>query len=160
MENLEDAMQSVKETVTSHLPKPPSIRTKSSAKDLKARLEWGEPALTIIDVRDREAFNRKHIMGAISIPPNRLVNQVRFSFDPRRDIYVYGSTSEETAQAVESLRNAGFFNVAELEGGLAAWKAIAGSTEGTDEVLYQPGPEAYNVVSRVSYHLSSQKQGA
>jgi rhodanese-related sulfurtransferase len=40
---------------------------------LKERLDWGEPALTIIDVRDRDAFNISHICGAISLPLNELV---------------------------------------------------------------------------------------
>jgi rhodanese-related sulfurtransferase len=40
---------------------------------LKKRLDWGEPALTIIDVRDREAFNTSHITGAVSLPLSQLV---------------------------------------------------------------------------------------
>ncbi|PSN12432.1 rhodanese-like domain-containing protein, partial [filamentous cyanobacterium CCP5] len=45
---------------------PPELSSKATVQDLKTRLDWGEPALTIIDVRDREAFNLLHIQGAIS----------------------------------------------------------------------------------------------
>jgi rhodanese-related sulfurtransferase len=40
----------------------------NDAHDLKLRLEWGHPALTIIDVRDRHTYNQGHISGAIPIP--------------------------------------------------------------------------------------------
>lgn len=156
MENIQDSVQSAKETVTRPIPKPPSIKAQSTAGDLKNRLEWGEPALTIIDTRDRTAFNQGHIMGAVAMPLDKLVEQAQFSVQNNRDIYVYGNTDEETAQAASALRNASFINVSELEGGLAAWKAIGGPTEGTEEIV-EPGPDAYNVVSRVAHHRDLQK---
>lgn len=47
-----------------------------------------------------------------------------------RDIYVYGETHEEVAQAVEKLRAAGYVNVSELNGGLTAWRVANGAIEG------------------------------
>jgi 3-mercaptopyruvate sulfurtransferase SseA len=41
-----------------------------------------------------------------------------------RDIYIYGETDEETATAAAQLRAAGYRNVSELRGGVAAWKAV------------------------------------
>jgi rhodanese-related sulfurtransferase len=130
MTNLQDNIQKLKETITQVFPKPPSIRAKSTGNALKDRLEWGEPALTIIDVRDRESFLYEHITGAVSMPLDSLVETVRNSLALTRDIYVYGETNEETAQAACALREAGFNYVSQLEGGLAAWKAIGGPTEG------------------------------
>ena len=109
-------------------PKP--LETVSTASDLKTRLDWGEPALTIIDVRDRGSFNANRILGAISMPMNELVARASASLESERDIYVYGETDEMTAQAVEKLRAAGYENVAELRGGLTDWQATGGAIEG------------------------------
>ncbi len=104
------------------IPIPEAIQNRSRVDALKNRLDWGEPALTIVDVRDRTAFNANHIMGAISMPMQNLVTQARASLEFIRDIYVYGETEEQTAEAASNLRAAGYRNIAELVGGLAAWK--------------------------------------
>uniref|UniRef100_UPI0001A51B87 Alr3790 protein n=1 Tax=Nostoc sp. (strain PCC 7120 / SAG 25.82 / UTEX 2576) TaxID=103690 RepID=UPI0001A51B87 len=96
---------------------------------LKSRLEWGEPAFTILDVRDRSTYNDGHIMGAMAMPIEDLVDRASSSLEKSRDIYVYGAGDEQTSQAVNLLRSAGFEHVSELKGGLAAWKAIGGPTE-------------------------------
>jgi rhodanese-related sulfurtransferase len=106
------------------IPTPPPFKTKSLVFELKARLDWGEPALTIIDARDRTEFNFRHILGAIAMPMSELVDRAQSSLESSRDIYIYGETDEETAQAAEKLRNAGFQNVSELRGGVAAWRAL------------------------------------
>jgi rhodanese-related sulfurtransferase len=92
--------------------------------DVKARLDWGEPALTIIDVRDRGDFNEGHIRGAISIPEAELAQRALTSLELDRDIYLYANTDEESAIAAESLRAVGYRKVAVLRGGAAAWKAV------------------------------------
>jgi rhodanese-related sulfurtransferase len=102
--------------------KPEPIQDRSSVGALKGRLDWGEPALTIVDVRDRNAFNTGHIMGAIAMPINELVVRARASLELVRDVYVYGETDKQTAEAASALRKAGYQNIAELVGGLAAWK--------------------------------------
>jgi rhodanese-related sulfurtransferase len=101
---------------------PEAIQNQSRVESLKNRLDWGEPALTIVDVRDRTAFNMSHIMGAIAMPMQDLVTQARASLEFIRDIYVYGETEEQTAEAASQLREAGYQHVAELVGGLTAWK--------------------------------------
>ncbi len=114
---------------------PEALKAKSLVYDLKKRLDWGEPALTIIDIRDREAFNTSHITGAISLPMNELVSRVSNNLELERDIYIYGSTDEQTADAAAQLRTAGYQNVAELRGGLAAWKANSFPIEGNLAVV-------------------------
>jgi len=49
-------------------PKPAPMQETSRVYDLKSRLDWGEPALTIIDIRDRSLFNESHIMGPFPCP--------------------------------------------------------------------------------------------
>ena len=86
------------------IPIPAPLKAQSRVYDLKGRLDWGEPALTIIDVRDRSLFNISHISGAVSLPMNELVNRALVNFELTRDIYVYGSTQEQTALAATELQ--------------------------------------------------------
>lgn len=128
---VEKGVAEVKEVITKPLPKPHGLTEKSSANALKERLEWGEPSLTILDVRDREAFNQERITGSVAMPMDVLVKTAKDSLEPVRDIYVYGETDQQTAEAASALRSEGFQNVAQLEGGLPGWKAIGGPTEGS-----------------------------
>jgi rhodanese-related sulfurtransferase len=105
-------------TSNSPLPK------RSRVYDLKARLDWGQPALTIIDIRSRQDFHFSHILGAISMPLPELAKRASAALEADRDIYLYSDTDEETAVAATQLRQVGFFNVSELQGGLPAWKAM------------------------------------
>ncbi|MGF1519490.1 MAG: rhodanese-like domain-containing protein [Nodosilinea sp.] len=105
------------------LPKPSPLRSESRVYDLKERLDWGEPALTIIDVRDRTDFNESHITGAISMPVDSLLTTATSCFELIRDLYIYSNTDEESAAVAEQLRKAGFLRVAIVRGGVAAWKA-------------------------------------
>ena len=109
---------------------PGPLKAQSTVSDLKDRLDWGEPALTIIDVRSRDAFNSSHITGAILMPMDELVVNVSASLEYERDIYIYGSSDKQAAEAAYKLREVGFHNVSELTGGLAAWKAANGAIEG------------------------------
>lgn len=106
------------------IPTPQPLKVKSRVYSLKARLDWGEPALTIVDVRDRHEFNFSHITGAINLPLNELVNRASASLDFNRDLYLYSDADEDTALAAAQLREAGFQNVSEVQGGLPAWKAM------------------------------------
>jgi rhodanese-related sulfurtransferase len=158
MENPQDLIQDAKDKLPDITPTPPSLQAQSSANDLKARLEWGEPGLTIVDIRDHEAFNQARILGAVSIPMEQLVERAKASLELNRDIYIYGETDQETAQAASQLREAGFKQVAELRGGLAAWKEIAGPTEGSSEAQNPPPDSAYNVASQVAHHQETQSK--
>jgi len=155
----QEAITTAKEKLPNITPEPPGLKAQSSAHDLKARLEWGEPALTIIDVSAREVFNASHITGAIPIPTEELVDRAQESrIEPSRDVYIYGENDEQTTKAANTLRKAGWQNVAEIQGGLAAWKAIAGPTDGTEDSQKPPeGQEGYNVIATVKHHLETQK---
>lgn len=128
---------------------PPVNKKKSDAHVLKSRLEWGEPAFTILDVSDRPTYNNGHIMGAVSMSMDSLGDAAAKSLAKNRDIYVYGASDGDTTQAAQALRSAGFENVSELKGGLSAWKAIGGPTEGIVESRTPVGKDDYNVVDRM-----------
>lgn len=153
MSKIEDTILNAKDKLPDITPTPPSQETpQSSAQALKQRLEWGEPAFTILDIRERTAFNQSHIMGAMPMPMEELVERAKSSLEPKREIYVYGEGDEQTAQAASQLRQAGFNSISELKGGLAAWKAIGGPTEGSSEVGYDTSGAEYNVKDRLAKH--------
>ncbi|NJL81354.1 MAG: rhodanese-like domain-containing protein [Nostocaceae cyanobacterium CSU_2_110] len=128
---------------------PPVDQRKSDVYTLKSRLEWGEPAFTILDVRDRQTYNEGHIMGALPMTMDGLGDTAAQSLAKSRDIYVYGASDTDSAQAAQALRSKGFENVSELKGGLSAWKAIGGPTEGIVESMTPAGKDDYNVVDRM-----------
>jgi rhodanese-related sulfurtransferase len=140
------------------IPPEPPVKSESDVHTVKARLEWGEPAFTILDVRDRRVYNEGHIMGAMAMPIDTLIDTAPGALDRERDIYVYGTTGQESAEAARILRSAGFTHVSELKGGLGAWKAIGGPTEGIIESRTPAGADDYNVVSRLQDHLKTQQK--
>jgi len=58
------------------------------------------------------------------MPLNESADRVLNKLELGRDIYVYGATHEETTIGATRLREAGYRNVSEIRGGLAAWKAV------------------------------------
>lgn len=130
MSGIIDAVDAVQEIAAEITPVPATFDNVSSTADLKARLDWGEPALTIIDVRDRESFNEERIMGAISLPIEELTKRAAQVLETDRDVYVYGDSNQATEGAAIQMYTAGFERVAAIKGGLPAWKAIGGAVEG------------------------------
>ncbi len=124
-------IESVKSTLTAPVPTPPAMSTnQASAEELLKRLKWGEPALTILDVRSREAFNNERITGAVPMPLEQIPADVEATLEYKRDIYVYDDSDDRAAEAAQQLRQAGYQSVAHLQGGLSAWRNIGGATEG------------------------------
>jgi len=153
MSEVENTILKAKDKLPEVTPTPPPQQMpQSSAQALKDRLQWGEPAFTILDVRDRTTFNQSRILGAMPMSIDDLPDRAKASLDLNRDIYVYGENDEQSAQAAAKLREAGFERVSELRGGLAAWKAIGGPTEGTAEQGNDVGKGAYNVKDRLEEH--------
>lgn len=130
MVGIPGAVNAVQEIAEELSPAPVFFRRTSSAKALINRLNWGKPDLTIIDVRDRQSYNQERITGAILMPIDTLLQQVQRTLEANRDIYIYGATDEATINAATRLDGAGFHRVAILDGGLNAWKAAKGPTEG------------------------------
>ncbi len=82
----------------------------------------------LVDVRETDEFTREHIAGATSMPlsafePARLPHNQR--------IIVSCASGRRSQQAAEQLGAAGFGDIANLQGGLAAWK-LAGLPTSVD----------------------------
>ena len=126
-----EQVSKIKDTVTSPLPTPPEQQLPvSSAQALKQRLDWGEPALTILDARDNDAYLQEHILGAMCVSSEDLQTRFMNSLAKNRDIYVYGDNDTQAELVADKFRTEGFINVSQLQGGLAGWKAVSGATEG------------------------------
>jgi rhodanese-related sulfurtransferase len=158
MANLNDIVQGVEDALGNLTPTPVVIQEESTAYDLKTRLEWGEPALSIVDIREHEAFDRGRITGAISMPMEQLP-EMKSALQPDRDLYIYGDTDEQAHTAAEMLRAAGFKAVTHVIGGLDAWHEIGGPTEGVQENAAPPTADAFNVVSRLKTEHDVQAAG-
>lgn len=119
------AISEVKEKIGEVIPTPPGPSPKASAQSLKERLQWGEPGLTIIDARDREAYLQERITGSM------LVDDVS-NLPENREIYIYSDNDQKAEEAANNLRQKGFESVSQIQGGLAGWKAVQGPTEGRE----------------------------
>lgn len=85
---------------------------------LKLSLDRNEAQL--IDVREPAEFAREHIAGARSVPLS--------AFDPAqlprdRRLVLCCQSGARSGRALAQLEAAGFHDVADLEGGMGAWKA-------------------------------------
>lgn len=147
MASLHDLVEGVQDALGNLTPTPVILKEESTAYDLKKRLEWGEPALSIIDIRAHEAFNQGRITGAISMPMAQL-DEMKSTLQPQHDIYIYAESDDLAHNAAQMLRVAGFEAVTHIMGGLDAWHEIGGPTEGIQENA-APTADAYNVVSRL-----------
>ncbi|MBW4515775.1 MAG: rhodanese-like domain-containing protein [Timaviella obliquedivisa GSE-PSE-MK23-08B] len=150
MADTEDTIQQIKDKLPNVTPTPPGLHSTATPHELKSRLEWGEPGLTILDTRDSSAFQECRIMGAMNASTGDVATGAQASLSPKRDIYVYGETDADTAAAAAALREAGFQNVAQLQGGIALWQEIGGAVEGRATERDKPGADAYNVVARLN----------
>jgi rhodanese-related sulfurtransferase len=107
------------------------FKPKSTADELKYRLDRGDRSLTIVDIRAPKYFNLEHIKGAISVPFSRLEDLARSALSQHREIYIYGESDEHSLHGSRILLGVGFRNVAQIIGGLTTWREIAGATEGS-----------------------------
>jgi rhodanese-related sulfurtransferase len=158
MADLHDIVESVQDALGNLTPTPVILQEESTAYDLKTRLEWGEPALSIVDIRKHEAFDRGRITGAISMPMEQLA-EMKSALQPDRDLYIYGDTDDQAHTAAEMLRAAGFKAVTHVIDGLDAWHQIGGPTEGVQENAAPPTADAFNVVSRLKTEHDTQAAG-
>ena len=80
-----------------------------------------QTSFVLIDVRDKEAFEKEHIVSAINMP----IDTVRDSLDSLNkedEIIVYCTGGQSATVAQDILINNGFTNVSNLTGGLSNYK--------------------------------------
>jgi rhodanese-related sulfurtransferase len=90
----------------------------------------------ILDVRTAEEYNGGHIKNALQADWK---NQAQFKdrtqyLDKNKPIYVYCLGGGRSAQAADYLRQNGYDNVVNLEGGMTAWRGANLPVEGQSNV--------------------------
>src|SRR5207247_10240362 len=110
-----------------------------SLTELRSHIEGATGELLVLDVREREAFERGHIPGARLLPRGQLELRVNEELpDPTRRILAYCELGQISTLAAATLRNLGFQRAVALDGGMQAWRQagfpVAGGTEGNGEI--------------------------
>lgn len=86
--------------------------------------DWiGQGSVRIVDVREQDEFNRVRIRDAESKPLSRFEPRDMAPAAEDERIVVVCRTGRRSATAAERLVEAGFRNVFNLDGGLAAWQS-------------------------------------
>jgi rhodanese-related sulfurtransferase len=104
--------------------------TEINTSEFSAERAAGSDVL-LVDVREPAEFDAGHIDGATSIPRGIIEPAADLEFPNRhaglsaaraRRVVVYCATGGRSAMAVVALQEMGFENVANLAGGISAWK--------------------------------------
>src|ERR1700722_11092741 len=91
--------------------------------ELNARIESKSDDLIVLDVRERDAFEAGHILGARLLPRGQLELRVNEELtDPTRRILVYCEFGRVSTLATATLRQMGFQGAVALDGGMKAWR--------------------------------------
>ena len=107
-----------------------------------------------LDVRSAEEFASGHIKGAMLAPIqdgeefNRRIN----ALDKKKPVFVYCLSGGRSKRASSILREKGFTEVNELEGGITAWRAEGKEIEGNNNTV-QITPAAYQEMLKVATYV-------
>ncbi|MBI4345575.1 MAG: rhodanese-like domain-containing protein [Elusimicrobia bacterium] len=97
---------------------------------LKKLMDEKLPTLLVVDVRDRESYEREHIAGAINIPLDQLSSRLReLPKDKTVVCYCWNITCAMATKACLELAHKGY-KVQELLGGIDRWKAAGFTIQG------------------------------
>ena len=94
-----------------------------SLAELKARVEAAEDDLIVLDVRERDAYEKGHVPGARLLPRGQLELRVNQDLpDPTRRILACCELGYISTLATATLRDMGFQHAVALDGGMKAWR--------------------------------------
>lgn len=94
-----------------------------SLKELRRRIDCGEPGIRIVDVREADAYATGHIPGAVHVPRGQLELRVDAMFpDPDVRILTCCEFGKISTIAAGTLHAMGFRGAIALDGGMRAWR--------------------------------------
>jgi glyoxylase-like metal-dependent hydrolase (beta-lactamase superfamily II) len=94
-----------------------------SLAELKASLDGRRGELMVLDVRERDAYEAGHILGALHLPRGQLELRVNDELkDPTQRILVCCEFGRISTLAAATLRSMGFQGAVALDGGVKAWR--------------------------------------
>jgi len=110
-----------------HCPSTDSQKTMTSSdsipettvEDLKARLDRGD-SFVLLDVREPFELEIASLPGALNIPLGELPGRLG-ELDPQAETLILCRSGGRSANALEFLRDSGFSNLWNVEGGINAW---------------------------------------
>ncbi len=99
--------------------------SKISLEDLKKKIDKKDDFI-LLDVRDEEEYNKKHISGSQSIPVD-IIDSEYHKLSKDEEIIVYcssgcSSCSTSSTKAYNKLKDLGFSNLMKLEEGFPEWQ--------------------------------------
>ena len=101
-----------------------------SMAEVSTRIEGGAHDLVLLDVRERDAYDRGHLPGARHLSRGQLELRVDKELpDPDARILVYCQLGRVSTLATATLRTMGFQRAVALDGGYDAWVAAGYPTE-------------------------------
>lgn len=94
-----------------------------SLDELASRLQQKRNDFVILDVREREAYARGHVPGALHLPRGQLELKVDEHFpDPDLEILAVCEFGKISTLAASTLRQLGFRRAVALDGGMKSWR--------------------------------------
>ncbi len=87
--------------------------------------KMSEPNVQLIDVRTAEEFTSGHIPNSINIDVNSDTFESKVaSLDKEKPVMVYCKMGGRSAKAAEKLKELGFKNITDLDGGFTSWSSV------------------------------------
>ncbi|MEO8605048.1 MAG: MBL fold metallo-hydrolase [bacterium] len=100
--------------------------------DVLARLSGSAADLVVLDVRERDAFDAAHIVGARHLPRGQLEIRIdQVLPDPSTRVVTCCEFGKISTLAAATLRNMGFNRAVALDGGMKAWREAGYPVEAT-----------------------------
>jgi phage shock protein E len=98
---------------------PSSLPENVSTSQVKALL--GQPDVLILDVREQDEYDAGHIPGVKLIPSGEVANRLD-EIPKDKTVIVTCRSGNRSASATKYLREQGYTNVHNMEGGIIAWQ--------------------------------------
>jgi rhodanese-related sulfurtransferase len=90
----------------------------------KYEQKMAEPNTQLIDVRTPEEYSEGHLVNAINIDVNADDFDAKVaSLDKEKSVMVYCKMGGRSAKAATRLKELGFKNITDLDGGITNWKS-------------------------------------
>jgi|TARA_B110000438_G_C15789628_1_gene640033 addiction module HigA family antidote len=96
------------------------------AQTVRQWLEAGE--IVLVDVRETAEYEQEHISGSVLCPLS-VFNPNLFPKIPDKVVVIHCAIGKRSAAAARQLINNGHLRIANLQGGIKAWKKSGGATE-------------------------------
>ncbi len=118
---------------------------KIDTQTLKQRLDNNED-FVLINALSEDAFSKEHIPGSENIPagnPELVKKAEKIAGSKEKEIIVYCANPECEASTIAAgkLKDAGFANVIEYDGGMQAWKSAGHDVESSSSQTESEEPQ-------------------